>query len=143
MENKPLKSLKNADWPEEERGSSIEVGAALGAGAKGDRELNCFLGRRGVCSTSLTKGTLGDNLNQSHDVWSISTRAVVEDGNVPNLFKNEIKGIELGLLSDGLEQIPLKLRHLRGITLSRCQCLPNDPVKDNQLRLEIGDGGSL
>jgi hypothetical protein len=55
MENKPLKSLKNADQPEEERGSSKEVGVALGARVVGGKELNCFLGQRGVCSTSLTK----------------------------------------------------------------------------------------
>jgi hypothetical protein len=56
MENKPLNNLKNAERPEEEeRGSFEEVGAALEARAKGGKELNCFLGRRGVCSTSLTK----------------------------------------------------------------------------------------
>jgi hypothetical protein len=91
----------------------------------------------------LDKSLLGDCLNQSHDVGSISTRAIVGDSNVPNLLKNEIKDIKLGLLNGGLEQIPLKLRHPRGITLSRCQGLPNDSVKDNQLRLEISDGRSL
>jgi hypothetical protein len=98
--------------------------------------------KRGVLHI-LDKGTLGDCLNQSHDVRSISTRASVGDSNVPHLLKNEIKCIELGLLGDGLEQISLKLRHPRAITLSRCQSLPNDPVKDNQLRLEVGDGGSM
>jgi hypothetical protein len=49
----------------------------------------------------------------------------------------QIKCIELGLLSDGLEQIPLKLRHPRGITLSRCQCLPNDPMENNELHLKL------
>jgi hypothetical protein len=58
-------------------------------------------------------------------------------------LKNEIKCIELGLLGDGLEKISIKLRHPRGITLSRCQSLPNDPMKDKQLRLEVGDGEIL
>jgi hypothetical protein len=53
MENKPLKSLKNVDRPEEERDSPEEVGATLGA--EGGKELYFFLERRGVCSTSLTK----------------------------------------------------------------------------------------
>jgi hypothetical protein len=78
-----------------------------------------------------------------HDVWSISTRAVVGDSNVPHLLKNEIKSIEFGLLGEGLEQIPLKLRHPGGITLSRGQSLPYDPVKDDHLRFEVGDGGSV
>jgi hypothetical protein len=50
MENKPLNSLKNVDRPEEGQGSSEEVGAALEAGADGGKELNCFLGQRGVRS---------------------------------------------------------------------------------------------
>jgi hypothetical protein len=91
----------------------------------------------------LEKGILGDCLNQSHDVWSIFTRVGDGDSNVPHLLNNEIKGIELGLLGDGFEHIPLKLRHPRGITLSRCQSLPNDSVKDNHLRHEVGGGGSL
>jgi hypothetical protein len=46
-------------------------------------------------------------------VWSISTGTFVGDGNVPHFLNNEVKSIELGLLEDGLEQIPLKLRHPR------------------------------
>jgi hypothetical protein len=46
MKNKPLKSLKKAEWPEgEERGSSEEVVVALGTEvAEGGKELYCFLG---------------------------------------------------------------------------------------------------
>jgi hypothetical protein len=57
MENKPLKSLKKTERPEEEeRGLSEEVVVALGTEpAEGRKELYCFLGRRGVCSTSFTK----------------------------------------------------------------------------------------
>jgi hypothetical protein len=86
---------------------------------------------------------LGDYLNHSHDVWSISTRAVVGDSNVPNLLKDKIKSIELCFLCDGLEQIPLKLRHPRRITHSMCQSPPYDPMKNYHLRLEVGDGRSI
>jgi hypothetical protein len=65
MENKCLKCLKKADLPEEEeeeekaaarRSSEEEVAAALGTEvAEGGKELYCFLGRRGMCSTSLRK----------------------------------------------------------------------------------------
>jgi hypothetical protein len=65
MENKSLKCLKKADLPEEEeeeekaaarRSSEEEVAAALGTEvAEGGKELYCFLGRRGMCSTSLRK----------------------------------------------------------------------------------------
>jgi hypothetical protein len=56
-----LKSLKKVEWPkEEEWGSSEEVVVALGTEAtEGGKLLNCFLGRRGVCSTSLTNVLLG------------------------------------------------------------------------------------
>jgi hypothetical protein len=90
----------------------------------------------------LDKGLLEDRFNQGHDVWSISTRVIVGNSNVPNLFEDEIKDIELGLLDDSLEKIPLKLRHPIRITLSRCQCLPNDLEKNNELRLEVGNVGA-
>jgi hypothetical protein len=60
-----------------------------------------------------------------------------------HLLTNEIKCIELGLQGYGLEQISLKLRQPRGITLSRGQSLPYDPVEYNHLQLEVGDGGSV
>jgi hypothetical protein len=85
----------------------------------------------------LDKSLLGDYLDQGHDVGSICTKAIVGDCNVPNLLKNEIKDIELGLFRYSLEQIPLKLRHPRGITLSRCQGLPNDPVKKIKSSLKL------
>jgi hypothetical protein len=53
---------------------------------------------------------------------------IVGDSNVPNLLKDEIKDMELGLLTYNLEQISLILRHPRGITLSRCQLFLNDLV---------------
>jgi hypothetical protein len=45
MENKPLKSLKKVEWPEEEEwGSSEEVVAALGTkAAEGGKEMYCFM----------------------------------------------------------------------------------------------------
>jgi hypothetical protein len=55
MENEPLKILKNVDRTEEEWDTSEVVGSTLGVGAIGGKELYSFLGRRGVCSTSLTK----------------------------------------------------------------------------------------
>jgi hypothetical protein len=62
MENKLLNILKKVDLPEEEekevaaRRSSEEVEAAGGTEAtEGGKGLNCFLGQRGVCSTSSTK----------------------------------------------------------------------------------------
>jgi hypothetical protein len=98
--------------------------------------------KRSVLHT-LNTSTLGECLNHSHDVWSISTRVVIGDSNVPHLLNNEVKSIEFGLLSDGLEQLPVQLRHPRGITLSRCQGLLYDPMKNYHLRLEVGDGGSI
>jgi hypothetical protein len=47
MENKPLKSLKKTEWPEEEERGSCkeEVVVALGnEAAEGGMELYCFLG---------------------------------------------------------------------------------------------------
>jgi hypothetical protein len=102
-----------------------------------------LLGMKGSVLHIRDKSLLGDCLNQSHDVGSVCTRAVVRDSNVPNLLTNEMEDIELGLLSYDLEQIPFKLRHSREITLSRCQGLLNDPVKNNQLWLEVCDGKSL
>jgi hypothetical protein len=84
----------------------------------------------------LNKSTLGDCLNHS-------TRVVVRNSNVRHLLNNEVKSIELGLLGDGLEQIPLKLRHPRGITLFRCQGLPYDPMKNYHLRLDVCDSRSI
>jgi hypothetical protein len=102
-----------------------------------------LLGEKRSVLHILHKGPLGHCLNQCHDVWSISTRPDVGYCNIPNLLKNKIKCIELGLLGDGLEQIPLKLRHPRGITLSRGQCLPYDSMEYNHLRLEVCDSGSI
>jgi hypothetical protein len=76
MENKPLKILKKAEWPEEEeRGSSEEeVVAALGTeAAEGGKELYYFLGAKRNVLHILDKSSLGHCLNQSHYVWSIST----------------------------------------------------------------------
>jgi hypothetical protein len=44
MENEPLKILKNVDRTEEEWDTSEVVGATLGVGAIGGKELYCFLG---------------------------------------------------------------------------------------------------
>jgi hypothetical protein len=133
MENIPLKSLKNAERPEDEeeaRGSFEEVVAALGSEAtEGGNVLNCFLGVKRNVLHILDKSSLGHCLNQSHYVWNISTRAVVGYRNVPQLLNNEVKSIGLGPLGDGLEKIPLKLRHPRVITLSRGQGLPYDLVE--------------
>jgi hypothetical protein len=101
---------------------------------EGGKELNCA--KRSVLHI-LHEGPLGHCLNQCHDVGSISTRLGAGYCNIPHLLNNEVKSIELWPLGNGLEQIPLKSRHPRGITLSRGQSLPYDPVEYNHLRLEV------